>query len=124
VRRVMINYHGCMAVDLYAGIPVNDYPAALAWYEKLFGSSPTFVPHDTEAVWELDEHRSVYIVQRPEHAGHAMHTIFVDDLDALVAQIADRGVEPSKRETYSNGVRKVTYHDPDANEIEFGGAPI
>jgi hypothetical protein len=53
-----------------------------------------------------------------------MHTIFVDDLDALVAQIADRGVEPSKRETYSNGVRKVTYHDPDGNEIGFGGAPI
>jgi hypothetical protein len=89
VRGVMINYHGCMAVELYAGIPVNDYPAALAWYEKLFGYSPTFVPHDTEAVWDLDEHRSVYIVQRPEYAGHAMHTIFVDDLDALVAQIAD-----------------------------------
>jgi predicted enzyme related to lactoylglutathione lyase len=120
----LINYHGCMAVDLYAGIPVNDYPAALAWYEKLFGSSPTFVPHDTEAVWELEEHRSVYIVQRPEHAGHAMHTIFVEDLDALVAQIADRGVEPSKRETYSNGVRKVSYLDPDGNEIGFGGAPI
>ena len=46
-----------MAVGLYAGIPVNDYPAALAWYEKLFGSSPTFFPHDTEAVWDLDEHR-------------------------------------------------------------------
>ena len=69
MRRVMINYHGCMAVDLFAGIPVNDYQAALAWYEKLFGSSPTFVPHDTEAVWDLDEHRSVFIVQRPEHAG-------------------------------------------------------
>jgi hypothetical protein len=44
-------------------------------------------------------------VQRPEHAGHAMHTIFVDDLDALVDQIADQGVEPSKRETYSNGAQ-------------------
>ena len=63
----------------------------------------------------------MYIVQRPEHAGHAMHTIFVDD---LVAQIADRGVEPSKRETYSNGVRKVSYHDPDGNEMGFGGAPL
>ncbi len=124
MRRTMINYHGCMAVDLFAGIPVNDYPAALAWYEKLFGSPLTFVPHDTEAVWELAEHRSVFIVQRPEHAGHAMHTILVDDLDALVAQIADRGVEPSKRETYSNGVRKATYHDPDGNETGFGGAPI
>jgi catechol 2,3-dioxygenase-like lactoylglutathione lyase family enzyme len=112
-----------MAVDLYAGIPVNDYAAALAWYQRLLGSPPTFVASDTEAVWELAEHRSLFIEQRPEHAGHAMHTIFVDDLDALVADIADRGIEPSKRETYPNGVRKAIYRDPEGNELEFGGAP-
>jgi hypothetical protein len=49
--------------------------------------------------------------------------VFVDDFDALIAQIADRGLEPTKRETYSNGVRKATYCDPDGNEIGFGGAP-
>jgi predicted enzyme related to lactoylglutathione lyase len=112
-----------MALDLYAGIPVNDYTAALAWYERLLGAPPTFVPNDIEAVWELADHRSVVIEQRPEHAGHAMHTIFVDDFDALVAQIADRGLQPTKRETYANGVRKATYRDPDGNEIGFGGAP-
>jgi predicted enzyme related to lactoylglutathione lyase len=112
-----------MAVYLFAGIPVGDYGAALAWYERLLGSSPSFFPHDTEAVWELAEHRSVYIVQRPEHAGHAMHTIIVDDLDTLVAEIARRGLEPAKRETYSNGVRKITYVDPYGNEIGFGGLP-
>jgi hypothetical protein len=62
-------------------------------------------------------------VQEPEHAGHAMHALFVDDLDALVAQIADRGIEPAKRESYSNGVRKITYRDADGNEVGFGGAP-
>jgi predicted enzyme related to lactoylglutathione lyase len=112
-----------MALELFAGIPVNDYPAALAWYERLLGSPPTFFATDTEAVWELAEHRWVFIEQRPEHAGHAIHTILVDDLDALVAHIADRGLEPSKRETYSNGARKVIYHDPDGNEFGFGGAP-
>lgn len=98
--------------------------AALTWYERLLGSPPTFFASDTEAVWELAEHRSVFIVQRPEHAGHAMHTIFVDDLDALVAQISARGLEPTKQETYSNGVRKATYCDPDGNEIGYGGAPL
>ena len=72
-------------LDLFAGIPVADYAAALKWYDRLLGSEPTFFPHDTEAVWELAEHRYVYIVQQPEPAGHAMHTLFVDDLDALVA---------------------------------------
>ncbi len=52
-----------------------------------------------------------------------MHMLFIDDLDALVAQIADRDLEPSKRETYSNGVCKITYCDPDGNELGFGGAP-
>jgi predicted enzyme related to lactoylglutathione lyase len=110
-------------LDLFAGIPVADYAAALSWYQLLLGSEPTFFPHDTEAVWELAEHRYVYIVQQPEHAGHARHTLFVDDLDALVAQIAERGLDPVERETYSNGVRKITYRDPDGNEIGLGGAP-
>jgi len=109
--------------DLFAGIPVADYAAALKWYERLLGSPPAFFPHDKEAVWQLAEHRYLYIVQRPEHAGHTMNTLFVDDLDALVAQIADRGLQPAKRETYSNGVRKITYRDADGNEIGFGGAP-
>jgi hypothetical protein len=79
--------------------------------------------HTTKRPWELAEHQYVYIVQQPEHAGHAMNTLFVDDLDALVAQIADRGLDPAKRETYSNGARKITYRDIDGNEIGFGGAP-
>ena len=112
-----------MALDLFAGIPVNDYAAALVWYQRLFGSPPTFVASDTEAVWELAEHRWVFIVQRPEHAGHAIPTIFVDDLDARIAQIAERGLEPTTRETYANGMRKVMYCDPDGNEFGFGGAP-
>jgi predicted enzyme related to lactoylglutathione lyase len=75
-------------------------------------------------VWELAEHRSIFIEQRPEHAGHAMHTIFVDDLDELVAQIDERGLGAIERETDSNGVRKAIYRDPDGNEIQFGGAPL
>jgi catechol 2,3-dioxygenase-like lactoylglutathione lyase family enzyme len=111
-------------LDLFAGIPVADYAAALSWYQRLLGSPPAFFAHDTEAVWELASHRYVYIVQQPEHAGHARHTLFVEDLDALVAQIAERGLDPVKRETYTGGVRKLTYRDPDGNEIGLGGAPL
>lgn len=113
-----------MSLDLFAGVPVRDYDDASVWYERLLGSAPSFLPHATEAVWELAERRFLYIVERPEHAGHAMHTLFVDDLDARVADIAARGIEPAQRETYSNGVRKVTYRDPDGNEIGLGGAPL
>src|SRR3954447_10623358 len=112
-----------MALELFAGIPVSNYAAGLAWYERLFGSPPAFFPNDVEAVWELAEHRWVYIELLPERAGHAMHTILVDDLDARVAQIAGRGLEPATRETYDTSTRKIIYRDPDGNEIGFGDAP-
>ncbi len=111
-------------LDLFAGIPVTDYAAALKWFERLLGYPPAFFPHDTEAVWQLAEHRYVYIVQQPEHAGHAIHTLFVNDLDAIVTQITNRGINPAKQETYANGVRKITYRDADGNEIGFGGAAL
>ena len=51
-------------------------------------------------------------------------TVFAENLDQEVAAIAARGLEPDERETYSNGVRKVIFRDPDGNEVGFGGAPV
>jgi predicted enzyme related to lactoylglutathione lyase len=113
-----------MSVDLFAGIPVRDHLAALDWYATLFGGPPTFSPNDVESVWEIAEHRYVYVEHRPDHAGHAMVTLFVEDFDARVAAITARGLTPAQEETYENGVRKTTYRDPDGNEIGFGGAPL
>jgi hypothetical protein len=112
-----------VALDLYAGICVTEYAAARAWYERLLGSEPTFLAHETEAVWELAEGRSIFVEQDAERAGYALHTIIVDDLDSLVSEIASRGITPSERERYSNGVRKAIYRDADGNEIGFGGLP-
>ncbi len=113
-----------MAVDLFAGISVSDYDRALAWYQQLLGAEPAFLPNDVEAVWEIAEHRYLYIENRPDHAGHSQLTLFVSDYDERLAQIAERGLEPSEQETYGNGVRKAIYRDPDGNEVGFGGAPI
>ena len=112
-----------MSLHLFAGLRVRDFQAARTWYERLLGE-PTFFPHATEAVWTLADNRSVYVVEHPEGAGNSVVTIFLDDLDARVAAIAGRGLQPDERETYSNGVRKVIYRDPDGNELGFGGAPL
>ncbi len=111
-----------MGPHLFAGVRVRDYQASRPWYERLFGE-PSFLPHDTEAVWTVADDRSVYIVEHPE-AGHSVLLLFLDDLDAWVAEVADRGLEPTERETYENGVRKAIYRDPDGNSVEFGGAPV
>ena len=111
-----------MSFELFAGLRVRDFGEALKWYERLLGE-PTFSPHATEAVWTLFEGGSVYIVEDGDRAGRGVVTLFVDDLDARLAEIAARGLEPDEEETYSNGVRKTTFRDPDGNEIGFGGAP-
>ena len=112
-----------MSLHLFAGLRVRDFAAARAWYERLLGE-PTFFPHATEAVWTLADDRSVYVVEAAESAGNGVVTIFVDDLDAWVAAIAARGLDPAERVTYSNDVRKVMYRDPEGNEVGFGGAPL
>ena len=111
-----------MTVALFAGIRVRELTAARAWYERLLGE-PSFFPNATEVVWTLADDRSLYVKEDPRRAGGALITVLVGDLDALVAEIGARGLEPAERETYSNGVRKATYRDDDGNEVGFGGMP-
>jgi catechol 2,3-dioxygenase-like lactoylglutathione lyase family enzyme len=115
------SYGAPMPLDLFAGIRVSDYDTASAWYERLLGAEPSFLPHASEAVWELAEHRFLFINQDAESAGGALHTIFVDDLDTRVADIASRGIEADERVTYPGKARKAIYRDADGNEISFGG---
>ena len=117
-------FPGEMTVDSFVGFPVKDYSAALAWYERLFGRSPAFLPNEIEAVWELAEHRYLFIKVAPENAGHAYSLFFLSDLDTFIAAARERGVTPTQRETLSNGVRRAVYSDPDGNEVGFGGAPL
>jgi catechol 2,3-dioxygenase-like lactoylglutathione lyase family enzyme len=112
-----------MPLHLFAGLRVRDFDSARPWYERLLGEA-TFFPHATEAVWTLADDRSVYVVEHPDAAGKSVATIFVDDLDACVAAIAARGLQPDEIETFSHGIRKAVYRDPDGNELGFGGGPL
>ncbi|WP_320671942.1 VOC family protein [Patulibacter defluvii] len=103
--------------------PASTCATSRPWYERLLGREPAFLAHATEAVWELAEHRYLAVAEEPEHAGHGRPTVFVGDLDGLLAGIAERGLEPSTTETYANGVRKAIFRDPDGNQIGFGGGP-
>jgi predicted enzyme related to lactoylglutathione lyase len=113
-----------MDIDLFAGVAVSDLPRAITWFGQLFGEVVSFEPNATERVWTIAEHRHLYAVLQPEHAGHAKVTLFVSDFDAFVEAVAHRGIHPDMRESYGNGVRKAVYRDPDGNEIGVGGAPL
>lgn len=113
-----------MDCELFAGVAVSDLPRAVRWFDRLLGDVESFEPNDTERVWTVARHRHVYVELRPGHAGHAMVTLFLDDLDAFIGAAARRGLPPDTQETYDNGVRKAVYRDPDGNEIGIGGAPV
>ena len=55
--------------------------------------------------------------------GQGLVTALVEDLDAQVAVAEARGLAPDERVTYSNGVRKAVFLDPDGNEVGFGAVP-
>ena len=112
-----------MEIDLFAGVPVSDYQAAVNWFERLLGEPASFQPHDTESVWILAEHRALYVVLSPDRAGGGLVTVMVDDLDRFMTAVGERGIEPATVEDYGNGVRKAVYRDPDDNEIGVGQAP-
>ena len=111
-----------MELHLFAGLRVGDFERARPWYEQLLGH-PSFFPHETEAVWQLADGRSIFIVEDAERAGGGTVAVVVDDLEARVAEIAQRGLELTDDETYANGVRKVIYRDAEANEIGFASVP-
>ena len=109
--------------EVFAGLPVTDHAAAEPWYERLFGEPPFMRPHDTESAWQLEEHAWVYVVQDAGRAGHGLLTVLVDDLDAQLAGLAERGLTTDPVETMDNGVRTAEIRDPDGNLLKFGQPP-
>jgi catechol 2,3-dioxygenase-like lactoylglutathione lyase family enzyme len=98
-----------MSVEhVFAGIPVADYAAARAWYERLFGRAPELLPNDNEAAWKLTETAWVYVVGDAERAGSGLVTILVDDIDAWTDDADDT----------IPGMRRAEITDPDGHRIQ------
>jgi predicted enzyme related to lactoylglutathione lyase len=60
------------------------------------------------------------VVQDDDAAGHARHTLLVDDLDAEIAALARRGLDAGPVETLGSGARKAELRDPEGNRIGLG----
>ena len=108
--------------DLFAGVRVRDISAARPWYERLLGTEPAFLPNDVEAVWAVGKGRWLYLLEDKRRAGSALITIMIGDLDATIAAISERGIEPTDLEDYGEA-RKYVFHDLDGNEIGVGEVP-
>jgi len=110
-------------VIVFAGVPVTEYEPGRSWYEAFFGRPPDLLPNDNEAAWRLAGDGWVYVVGDAVRAGSGLVTILVEDLDERLAALASRGIASDDVESYANGVRKVTFADPDGNAIAIGQVP-
>jgi len=102
---------------VFAGLPTADLDSALAWYERFLAGPPDRRPNDREAVWQLADASSVYVVADARRAGDALITLIVDDLDDWLVQLAERSIERGELETLPGIARRVAIADPDGNTI-------
>jgi catechol 2,3-dioxygenase-like lactoylglutathione lyase family enzyme len=105
---------------VFAGVPVRDREDAVRWYTQLVGRPPDLSPNDEEAAWRLTDSGWLYVVVDAERAGSGLHTLLVDDLDAFVAGLAERGIEAEPVESLGGAVRRTLVTDPDGNRLNVG----
>jgi catechol 2,3-dioxygenase-like lactoylglutathione lyase family enzyme len=105
--------------EVFAAIAVRDRDAAIDYYERLLGASPTMLPNDDEAAWQLTDGGWLYVLRDADRAGKAVVTLLVDDLDERLAAAVARGIEDGPVETNGAGVRTRWITDPDGNRIQI-----
>src|SRR3954453_6242265 len=104
---------------VYAGIPVKDFEAGRAWYERLFGRPADRIPKQEEAVWHFAGAGSVYVVADAQRAGSGLLALDVADLRLQVAALSQRGFETEAADRARDPLFKFSVTDPDGNSIMF-----
>jgi predicted enzyme related to lactoylglutathione lyase len=107
---------------LFASLAVSDRDESAAWYERLLGRPPDFLPNDAEAVWQLAATASFYVAvdsARPERAGQGVLMLVVEDLDSCLAEIAGRQIALGEIEQIGQVGRRCPVTDPDGNVISI-----
>lgn len=77
------------------------------------------LPNDAEAAWQLADSASLYLLADPARAGRGVITLVVDDLDAVLAEIAARGLTPGPAEAAGTAGRKSVITDLDGNAVSI-----
>ena len=104
---------------LFVGLAVSDFDRAVRWYEQLFGRPPDVVAHEHEVMWSVVAGGWAYVLRDPERAGHSILTMAVNDLDAAVKELSERGLTTSAVENVGDAGRKAIFSDPDGNLVSL-----
>lgn len=103
--------------NIFAVIPVADFDSARAWYERFWGRPADREPMGGLAEWQVTEGGAIQLLRDAESAGFAMLTVGVDDIDAQVAALAERGIDAGTLQDTPGGFRIATVTDPACNVL-------
>ncbi|MDZ4270968.1 MAG: VOC family protein [Mycobacterium sp.] len=106
---------------LLAVVAVTDLKTSRDWYTSLFGRQPDNDPMPTLTEWQVVPGGWVQVFCDPDRAGSSLVNLAVDDLDARVTEVRDRGLNPEAVVEANKGVRLSTLTDPDGNLIRLIG---
>lgn len=109
-----------MITDIFAGIPVDDFETACAWYEIFAGRPPDLTSRPGEGVWPIAGSGWIAVVADEARAGSALLTLIVDDLKDHVGALALRGIAPDSIQELPGIGRTATIVDPAGNTITIG----
>jgi predicted enzyme related to lactoylglutathione lyase len=105
-----------------AVVPVSDFEAAHAWYERFFGRPADNLPMEGRLVeWRVTDSGWVQVTLDAERAGSGLVNFAVDDLARHIADVSGRGLAPGAIEMVNKGVQLSAITDPDGNRITFIG---
>lgn len=108
-----------MITEVFAGLPVADFDAAIDFYERFFGRPADLVPKEGDSAWQLADSGRVYVVRDEERSGRGLLTLLVDDLDAHVAALSAVGIETDAIERTPGEVASTVVTDPAGNRIQL-----
>lgn len=106
---------------LLAVVPVSDIATSRQWYAALFGRAEDNNPMPSLVEWQVLPGAWVQVFHDADRAGSGLLNLAVDDLDAHLATLRDRGLHPGDIAEANKGVRLAALTDPDGNTITVIG---
>jgi glyoxylase I family protein len=111
-----------MAIEhVLAAVPVTDLDRSRRWYELLFGRAPDNNPMPTLVEWQVVPGGWVQVFANDQRAGASFVNFAVQDLDAHLDDLKQRGLEPGAVTDADKGVRLSALSDPDGNTVTLIG---
>ena len=101
-----------------ASVAVKNLKSAAAWYERLLGRPADSTPMPEVAEWKFPRGGWLQVYQLPERAGHCSFTLAVSDIEEIIVNVENLGIDPKQRDS-GRQAKTLMIVDPDGNHIAF-----